>query len=499
MNEKRTVENIQLEQALEHLVISLSEIPKNVNTPLAYNLKLLAIIVDAEYIKQFLSALINDWKEKLPFIGEIGTEIDWAEIKTKLYEVWDEEPYDCNCIKAKFADLYVYRDKREWNHWEVDENEGINVDSNKYGESLNPTNWHNLWFFAGKEIAEIGNKIKRDAGMTTDNSLTNIRKGIRCLSNDSNYLLVNTLDKELDAIIELIDKIEAWMFKLQSINDNKYLLDDIMSSFFRRLYDNDFWNERLMIEGTEIKEEFNSWQAEYNEDMQINTLIGKQNLEFELLLNSGFLDIFLTENSCSSYQIVEARKLFDKYFYDEEKCIRYAAAGRYIYAHQFKERNWRQKTISFLRFLYIDDMVGRHIYYLDKYYNNDALRLNSVQIAVRSSLNKVMDLKNGNSYLILKQHHWIAIYRVLIDENIFDIKPSKYKKFVELINEISPDSFRVPLSMDSIKNISKTVYQKDIKDWKYDSNYEGWDDVMPIIAKEYRDILLCYLNKYHLR
>ena len=53
-------------------------------------------------------------------------------------------------------------------------------------------------------------------------------------------------------------------------------------------------------------------------------------------------------------------------------------------------------------------MVGRHIYYLDKYYNNDALRLNSVQIAVRSSLNKVMDLKYGNSYLILKQS-WIFL------------------------------------------------------------------------------------------
>lgn len=497
---EQTKENIQLQKALDNFAASLLEIPKNANTPIAYNLKLLAVIADAVYLKQNLYSLLNNWKNKLPFIGEVGTEIDWDKEKDRLCDAWGKDTYNCNYCNAEFSELTIEHlpsiDKKDWSLWETDEKLDVNIDSDKYGQQLDPLYRNNIWYFVGQDFKEAAVGL-RERGMATSSSIVYLTKGIRTLSYDSNYLLVKTLDKELDEIIDSMCDIENLMYKFQSIQTNKYLLDETMAAFFERLYTDDYWNDYKIPDGKEVREEYKSWQASYNRDMKITTLIGKQNLEFENLLKSGFLTPFFKENCCESTQITEMRKAFDDYFYDKDKNVRYAAAGRYIYAHQFKEDYWRQKTLAFFRFLYIDDMIGRHIHYLDKYYNNDALRLNYTKTAVKSSISELMDLKFGGNYLVSKNQHWIAIYRVVVDEKIFNLKPSKYKDFVTLMSEIAPEQYRIPLKLDSIKNISKTIYQKTIEDWKEDSNYEGWDSNMPLIAKEFRRILQRYLDEYY--
>ena len=73
--------------------------------------------------------------------------------------------------------------------------------------------------------------------------------------------------------------------KVSVMRQNKYLLDETMAAFFERLYTDDYWNDYKMPDGKEVQEEYKSWQASYNRDMKVTTLIGKQNLEFEMELN----------------------------------------------------------------------------------------------------------------------------------------------------------------------------------------------------------------------
>ena len=499
----QTKENIQLQKALDNLVALLLEIPNNANTPLTYRLKMLAVIVDASYLKRNLYVLLNNWKKKLPFIGEVGTEINWAEARGNLCDARAKDPYDYLFRNAEFSELDIEllpsNDRGEWSLWETDEKCGININSDKYGENLDSTSVDNIWYFCGKDFKRVVDKTKRNEGMTTTSSIENLKRGLRTLSYDSDMLLHETLDKELDEIVDIMRDLEDWMYKIQHLEDNKYLLDNIMASFFERLYEDDYWNDYKINEGKNTKEEYESWLASYNRDLKVTVLIGKQKIEFERFLKSGFLDIFLKEQSCEPCQVVKARKIFDSYFYDRDKNIRCAAAGRYIYSHQFTEDNWRKKTLDFFRFLYIDDMIMRNIHYLDKYYQNEDFRLESIKIAVKSSINKLMNLKDGEKEVIHKQQHWIAIYQVIIEENILDLKPSKYTDFVKLIKEISPEGFRVPLKLDSLKRISKTIYQKPIKEWKEDSNYESWDEKMPYIALTYRNLLFRYLRMYDIK
>lgn len=109
-----------------------------------------------------------------------------------------------------------------------------------------------------------------------------------------------------------------------------------------------------------------------------------------------------------------------------------------------------------------------------------------------SCIETIMDEKDerGN-YLVNQSSHWIAIFRVIVDKGLGTTN-TDYQGFCSMITEMKPQGFRVPLTYDSLKAISKTNFTHPLDKWKYDSMYfktrKPFDDMMRV-ATRFKEIL----------
>lgn len=516
-------ENFKLKKSLEYLVDGIIEIPRNANTPLALNLKTLAVIADASYIKHILYVLLNKWKKELPFIGEFGTELDWEHYRRSLCAARGE----LNWIQTDFSEFFIQAELpagvNKWRHWEDDENyrlvksqnegdrhscnsDDLWVESNDYGRYLDPTLRSNSWFFCSESIKQMASEIKRNTYELSDYSLNSMKRGLRAFSHEhSNYLFVRTLIEKVDDIIDLIEELEIYKNFPSKIYEDSYQYDKIMAKFFNRLYPGPIWEDDRVSMAKKWIDEYKEWKNSYQRDMKIDFLIARQERDFLKLLDSGFLNPFMDDYKINKDDVALVRKLFDSFFFEEKgaekhKMVKSSVVGRYIYNNQFKGIEWRTRIVAFLCYLYIEDKLDCHIRYIDRYYNNESFRLEKWKIAVKSSILKLLDLKCDDRYIFREPKHWICIYRVLVDKDIFGIKDSKYKSFENLINDLSPEGFRVPFDYNTLKNITKSVYHKHLNEWdNSDSIYGECESSMLCIAKEFQRILDGYIYSYQLK
>ena len=74
-------------------------------------------------------------------------------------------------------------------------------------------------------------------------------------------------------------------------------------------------------------------------------------------------------------------------------------------------------------------------------------------------------------YLVTRKVHWQAIFRILVDRGIYP-DGTDYRGFCCYIEEVFPTAeCRVPLSYQSLKGISRTMYVRPFTEWRYDAVY----------------------------
>ena len=74
-------------------------------------------------------------------------------------------------------------------------------------------------------------------------------------------------------------------------------------------------------------------------------------------------------------------------------------------------------------------------------------------------------------YLVTRKVHWQAIFRILVDRGIYP-DGTDYRGFCCYMGEVFPTAeCRVPLSYQSLKGISRTMYVRPFAEWRYDAVY----------------------------
>ena len=74
-------------------------------------------------------------------------------------------------------------------------------------------------------------------------------------------------------------------------------------------------------------------------------------------------------------------------------------------------------------------------------------------------------------YLVTRKVHWMAIFRILVDRGIYP-DGTDYRGFCCYMEGVCPaDGYRVPLSYQSLKGISRTMYVRPFAEWRYDVVY----------------------------
>ena len=74
-------------------------------------------------------------------------------------------------------------------------------------------------------------------------------------------------------------------------------------------------------------------------------------------------------------------------------------------------------------------------------------------------------------YLVTRKVHWQAIFRILVDRGIYP-DGKDYRGFCCYMEEVFPTAeCRVPLSYQSLKGISRTMYVRPFTEWRFDAVY----------------------------
>ena len=92
--------------------------------------------------------------------------------------------------------------------------------------------------------------------------------------------------------------------------------------------------------------------------------------------------------------------------------------------------------------------------------------------SLASSLERLMQHHTPDGhYLVTRKVHWQAIFRILVDRGIYP-DGTDYRGFCCYMEEVFPTAeCRVPLSYQSLKGISRTMYVRPFTEWRYDAVY----------------------------
>ena len=91
---------------------------------------------------------------------------------------------------------------------------------------------------------------------------------------------------------------------------------------------------------------------------------------------------------------------------------------------------------------------------------------------IAEALSKLMSFRGPDGrYLVTRKVHWQAIFRILVDRGIYP-DGTDYRGFCYYMEEVFPtEEYRVPLSYQSLKGISRTMYVRPFTEWRYDAVY----------------------------
>ena len=91
---------------------------------------------------------------------------------------------------------------------------------------------------------------------------------------------------------------------------------------------------------------------------------------------------------------------------------------------------------------------------------------------IAEALSKLMSFRGPDGrYLVTRKVHWQAIFRILVDRGIYP-DGTDYRGFCYYMEGMCPvGGYRVPLSYQSLKSISRTMFVRPFTEWRYDAVY----------------------------
>ena len=97
---------------------------------------------------------------------------------------------------------------------------------------------------------------------------------------------------------------------------------------------------------------------------------------------------------------------------------------------------------------------------------------NNANEKLAPALKRLIDYKDDSGhYLVTRKVHWQAIFCILVDRGIYP-DGTDYRGFCYYMEEVFPTAeWRVPLSYQSLKGISRTMYVRPFTEWRYDAVY----------------------------
>ena len=395
-----------LERALGRLEMSIQSALDMCETPMAANMKLMAVMADAFYIYKNAEALFESWKRGLFFIGDTGSVVCLEAWASRLEDavLSLEQHVKKNPLFPSFH-VHVVRGYDEegkeikWRVWNNeamagrDKDDDQKIDEDAYGALIEPTASQNLWYFFNQEVKQVAGYDMKDR-----------KEFFRDISLGGGKLWLPQLHKEVKKLCTQLMEMEDMKKGLYRTMKPKEQ-NQAMENLYTRIK-KDFEEQ----EKKRVEDDFNLWMTGYQGGVTSGQLEKKLMREFGRLLDSGFLASFLVDYDCPSGDVEKAYALFQTHFCDAEKNIRPSAIGRYIYIRQFMEEDWYGKTMAFFRFMLTEELVKHSVGTEEK---KGMFHRSLDPLKVEEGLRKLLAMRNAKDEIIFRnQKIWYVIYRV---------------------------------------------------------------------------------------
>lgn len=395
------------QQMMDNLIHSLRELPNGANTPLALNMKMLALLADMEHAHQLLEALLAQWQTALPFVTDDGMEVDWNEAAHRIEEA--AEGLKDIVRKTQFPLVIVDCPPKEgaWRSWRNEltyrreEGEPRDIFAPDYGRRLNPTLKENLWYVTADYIAGYQKKSGKAAEWYPFNlqAFGGLRETMCHLSPEPHAKLVSILHSKAMQLTKLC----TLLVRLLSM-PHKYIYDieQAYAVFHDRLY-KCYVGDMSSIYVRNMYIEQETWRNLYAPGGDISPSLATSRLAmaYDELEASGFADDWLAAHGLQSAQPNARQRALHQHFFTDDGAVHSARAGRYLFALQRMGGDSEQRARAFMRYAYIYKELLRYL-------APQRVTPTADEEHVRAAIASVVE-----QGVITCDADWIAIYLVL--------------------------------------------------------------------------------------
>ena len=418
------------QQLLANIEQSLRTLTEGASTPLALNMKMLALLADMEHAYQLLDALFAQWRTALPFVTDQGMEVDWAQAATRIGDA--AKGLKEIGRKAQFPLVTVDCPPTEgaWRSWRSEltyrreEGEPRDIFAPDYGRRLNPTLRENLWHVTADYITRYREKHYQEEGGKAAEwypfnlpAFGGLRETLCHLSPEPHAKLAVMLRGQATRLMERCTSLANLL-----ATPHAYIpdMEGAYSAFFDRLYKH-YVEHPLSTYGTELRREQETWRNLYAPEGDISPSLATNRLAtaYEELEASGFAEAWLTAHGLKETQPGTRQGELNGHFFTDDGAVHSASAGRYLFALQRTDGNGEQLARAFMRYAYIYKEMLPHLA------PQRRATLTADEKHVQAAIASVVERD-----LITCDADWIAIYLVLNKQKTTPTK-GDYMQFYE--------------------------------------------------------------------
>lgn len=409
---------------------SLRTLTEGASTPLALNMRMLALLADMEHAHQLLDALFAKWRTALPFATDRGMEVDWDKAGLRIGDA--ARGLKDIARKTRFPLVIVDCPPKEgsWRSWRNEltyrreEGEPRDIFAPDYGRRLNPTLRENLWHVTADYITRYREKHHHEeGGKATDwypfnlQAFGGLRETMCHLSPAPHSKLAVMLRGEVTRLMKRCTSLANLLAMPHTyISD----MDGAYAAFFDRLYER-YVGSELSTHGITLHSEMEAWRNLYAPGGDITPQLagGLLATEYERLAASGCTDTWLAAHGLRGAQPASCQRALHDHFFTDGGTARSTAAGRYLFALQHMGSDSEQRILAFLRYAYIYKEMSPHLT------PQCRATLTADEEHVQAAIASVVEQD-----LITCDADWIAIY-IVLNERKGTSTPSDYTQFYE--------------------------------------------------------------------
>ena len=418
------------QQLLTNIEQSLSTLTEGASTPLALNMKMLALLADMEHAHQLLDALFAQWCTALPFAADSGMEVDWAQMGPRIGDA--AKGLKDIARKAQFPLVIVDCPPKEgvWRSWRNEltyrreEGEPRDIFAPDYGRRLNPTLRENLWHVTADYITRYREKhYHLEGGKAAEwypfnlQAFGGLRETMCHLSPEPHAKLAVMLRGKATQLMEHCTSLA----NLLAV-PHEYVPDveGAYSAFFDRLYKH-YVEHPLSTYGTELRREQETWRNLYAPEGDISPSLATNRLAmaYDELEASGFAATWFAVHGLQGAQPSVRQRALHEQFFTDDGAVHSTSAGRYLFALQRTDGNGEQRARAFMSYAYIYKEMLPHLA------PQRRATLTADEKHVQAAIASVVERD-----LITCDADWIAIYLVLNNQKITPTK-GDYMQFYE--------------------------------------------------------------------